>query len=472
MHLLVTHTVETRLPTEFGIFKLHHFVDTKEAKEHLALIYGDIDPKGDVLVRLHSECFTGDVLGSKRCDCGSQLQKSLAQIVSHQSGVLIYLRQEGRGIGLAAKLQAYNLQDQGYDTVDANLILGHQADERDYGVAVAILSEFGIRSIQLLTNNPAKIAALQQLGIRVSQRVAVEPLVHSENEGYLRTKVERMSHLLNLPGRPNGSTAKGPVVDPIPRLPDAVQRQFAQLQSLLSASKRSATRTYVTVTYAQSLDGSIAGVQGQPMRLSGAESLTVTHGLRTIHDGILIGINTLLNDDPRLNTRLVPGGSPIPVIIDSQLRTPTEAKIFDHHPQVVIATLSERKRRVVSQDSAFRHREELLGKGARIVEVNANQFGGISLSALLLRLRDMHIDTLMVEGGATVLTSFLRERIADFGVVTIAPQFVGGRRMLVSSGEDGEAAADDALFPEFINPAYTPCGRDVLVWGNLRKASI
>jgi len=147
---------------------------------------------------VHSECFTGDVLGSLRCDCGEQLNRAMQQIADVGQGVVIYLRQEGRGIGLLDKLRAYNLQDQGYDTVDANLVLGHEADERDYSIAAGIIADLGINSIQLMTNNPLKIEALTRAGIPVRRRIALEANVNLENADYLLTKAKRMQHMLNL----------------------------------------------------------------------------------------------------------------------------------------------------------------------------------------------------------------------------------------------------------------------------------
>jgi 3,4-dihydroxy 2-butanone 4-phosphate synthase/GTP cyclohydrolase II len=190
--------VSARIPTEDAEFHLVLYHNNHDDKEHLAVVLGDVSGKSDVLVRLHSECFTGDVLGSRRCDCGEQLHYAMQQIALAGEGVLIYLRQEGRGIGLLNKLRAYNLQDQGYDTVEANLLLGHQADERDYTVAARILEDLGVQSVRLLTNNPDKIETLQTLGITVTERVPVEPTVYSENANYLFTKATRMHHLLNL----------------------------------------------------------------------------------------------------------------------------------------------------------------------------------------------------------------------------------------------------------------------------------
>ena len=189
-------SVSARIPTEAGEFLL--FLYTGDGKEHVALVMGDVSGKPDVLVRVHSECFTGEVLGSRRCDCGEQLSRAMQMIAGEGSGVLIYLRQEGRGIGLLDKLRAYNLQDQGYDTVDANLILGHQADGREYTIAALILKDLNISSVRLLTNNPLKIESLRGLGITVKQRMPLQPTVNEDNEKYLATKALRMNHLLKL----------------------------------------------------------------------------------------------------------------------------------------------------------------------------------------------------------------------------------------------------------------------------------
>lgn len=188
-----------RIPTRFGEFQLCLYENNRDRKEHLAIVLGDVRDQTNVLVRVHSECFTGDVLGSLRCDCGEQLELSMQQIAEAGKGVIIYLRQEGRGIGLLDKLRAYNLQDEGYDTVDANLALGHSADERDYTPAGLILRELGIRSARLMTNNPTKLEALSQLNVPVVERVPLPPTVHAQNKNYLHTKARRMRHLLDLP---------------------------------------------------------------------------------------------------------------------------------------------------------------------------------------------------------------------------------------------------------------------------------
>lgn len=196
MKLQLEDLVQTPIPTKHGEFILHYYRNNLDDKEHLALVRGEVAGRKNVPVRIHSECFTGDVLGSRRCDCGEQLDLALQIIDAANMGVLIYLRQEGRGIGLLNKLRAYNLQDQGLDTVDANLELGHLADEREYSIAGLILQNLQVGSVELITNNPKKIAALEKLGFIVEKRIPVEAVVHSDNVDYLKTKAQKMAHLL------------------------------------------------------------------------------------------------------------------------------------------------------------------------------------------------------------------------------------------------------------------------------------
>ena len=188
--------VQTPIPTRHGEFILHYYSNTIDDKEHIALVKGEVANQEDIPVRIHSECFTGDVLGSRRCDCGEQLAMAMQMLSEAPSGILIYLRQEGRGIGLLKKLQAYNLQDQGLDTVDANIHLGHLADEREYSVAALILESLQVKSIQLITNNPEKIDALEKLGIHVVKRIPIEVTAHKDNLDYLKTKAKKMAHIL------------------------------------------------------------------------------------------------------------------------------------------------------------------------------------------------------------------------------------------------------------------------------------
>lgn len=197
-NLIVKREVGARIPTKHGTFELVLFKNNQDDKEHLAFVMGNVEGKENVLLRAHSECFTGDVMGSNRCDCGEQLDRALSQVARAGQGVVLYLRQEGRGIGLADKLRAYNLQDVGYDTVEANILLGHAPDERDFSIAAHMIDLLGIKSIRLLTNNPKKINDLKSLGINVNGREAIEVPSKPENDFYLRTKMQRMEHLLSM----------------------------------------------------------------------------------------------------------------------------------------------------------------------------------------------------------------------------------------------------------------------------------
>lgn len=188
--------VEAVMPTKWGNFNMLAYADDSgNLMPHIVMVARDFDPSQRVLVRIHSECLTGDLFGSKRCDCGEQLEKSL-QLTNQEKGIIIYLRQEGRGIGIINKLKAYNLQDQGFDTIDANTHLGFEPDERDFSMVIQILKELGVQKINLLTNNPLKLEVFDNSGID-AKRVALEIPSHQENFGYLKTKKDKMGHLLN-----------------------------------------------------------------------------------------------------------------------------------------------------------------------------------------------------------------------------------------------------------------------------------
>jgi 3,4-dihydroxy 2-butanone 4-phosphate synthase/GTP cyclohydrolase II len=197
---LVERVVSTKLPTGFGDFVAVGYRSLVDNKHHVALVKGDVDGVPDVLVRVHSECLTGDVFHSLRCDCGEQLESALAMIESEGSGVLLYLSQEGRGIGLLNKLKAYKLQEEGLDTVDANLRLGLPADLRDYGIGAQILVDLGLSSIRILTNNPKKISGLAGYGLSVSDQIPIQHAPNPHNEGYLRAKREKLGHTLHHQG--------------------------------------------------------------------------------------------------------------------------------------------------------------------------------------------------------------------------------------------------------------------------------
>jgi len=195
---LVEKVSEVMLPTKFGIFKAIGYRDKINNEEHIALVMGDIDPSEPVLARVHSECLTGDVFGSQRCDCGDQLDTALRSIAQEGKGILLYMRQEGRGIGLLNKLKAYHLQDKGMDTVEANEALGFPADLRDYGIGAEILADLGAKSLRLMTNNPKKISGLYGFGLHVVERIPIEATYNKNNHFYLSTKKNKLGHMLSV----------------------------------------------------------------------------------------------------------------------------------------------------------------------------------------------------------------------------------------------------------------------------------
>ena len=208
--LLVHRAAETRLPTRYGDFRAVVYTNDVDSLEHVALIKGEIDPEKEIMVRVHSACLTGDVFGSKRCDCGGQLHNAMRMVDKEGNGIILYMQQEGRGIGLINKLRAYALQDQGMDTVEANIELGFKPDLRDYGIGAEILRELGVRKMRLITNNPKKIVGLEGYGLKVTGRHPIEMEPDPENIHYLKTKKDKMGHLLELftGGKSTGAEGK------------------------------------------------------------------------------------------------------------------------------------------------------------------------------------------------------------------------------------------------------------------------
>lgn len=198
MNTLIRKTTQAKLPTKYGNFKVICYEDCNKG-QHLALVKGNIANKKDVIVRVHSKCLTGDALGSLRCDCGAQLEKAL-KVISQKGGVLLYMEQEGRGIGLMNKIAAYHFQDHGMDTVEANIKLGFKADARDYTIGAQILKDIGLSTIKLLTNNPRKIEGLEKYGLKITERIPIIAEYNTSNKKYLATKKEKLGHFFEQKG--------------------------------------------------------------------------------------------------------------------------------------------------------------------------------------------------------------------------------------------------------------------------------
>lgn len=433
---------EARIPTEFGNFVMHLYGDgTKE--DHVAFVLGDVAKHENILTRVHSECFTGEILGSLRCDCAAQLRLALRRIAQEGRGVLIYLRQEGRGIGLLDKLRAYNLQDLGHDTVDANLLLGRDSDERTYDLAALMLRDLEIRSVRLLTNNPSKLEGLRQLGTIINAREPLVAPIHAESAGYLRTKVLKMRHEIDLN---NGNGAGLSMQNGYPGgQPDPIAAITARSAGF--SDRRG--RPFITLSYAQSLDGCLSSLPGKPLALSGAGTLALTHRLRASHDAVLVGIGTVLSDNPRLTVRHAPGRNPQPIVLDSRLRIPLDCNLL-REPQ--------RSPFVASAGSTARRRKRLEAAGATVLDVSATGDGRVDLADLMPRLAERGIRSVMVEGGVKVIRSLMAARLFDFLVVTVVPRFIGGSHRVRVQTELMEG-------PGMSGFVHSKIGEDLVLWG-------
>jgi 3,4-dihydroxy 2-butanone 4-phosphate synthase/GTP cyclohydrolase II len=386
------------LPTQFGEFQVRAF-EVSSGLVYLALVKGDLVNGGTVLTRLHSECLTGDALGSLRCDCGVQLRLALRRIATEGRGLLLYLTgHEGRGVGLINKLRAYIEQDRGADTLDANQMLGLPIDARSYDDAAAVLHAVSVGSVRLLTNNPAKVHGLSAAGITVEAMEPLQTAAHHRNLGYLRTKQRRLNH-----------------VEPLGQAPETAPLAPPDVTDLLGRVEARTDRPYVVLTYAQTLDGRIATAVGDSALLSSQEERCVFHALRASCDAVMVGVGTVLRDDPRLIVSLVPGTSPLRVVLDSTLRIPSTARMLSGDPVTIVLT---------TERAAERDRERLRATGAGIRVVPAAP-DGVDLPAALRVLRELGVRTLLVEGGARVITSLLGARLVDRLVVGTTPKIIG-----------------------------------------------
>jgi GTP cyclohydrolase II len=436
-----TEVARLSLPTWAGEFALRAFHGVS-GEVYLVFTHGEIGDGRGLLLRLHSGCLTGDALGSLRCDCGPQLRLAMRRIAAAGRGVLLYVPgHEGRGVGLVSKLQAYMLQDQGHDTVDANRHLGLPVDGRDYREAVQVLQAVGVRSARLLSNNPDKARALDQGGIRVEDVVPLQTAPHVRNRRYVETKRRRLGHRA-----PGGESlgADGPL-DGQTRALDATE--------LLGEVGPRAGRPYVVLKYAQTLDGRIATGSGDSKWISGPQERRVAHAMRAACDAVMVGAGTVLADDPLLTVRMVPGASPIRVVLDSQLRVPPDAQVFGPDAATVVLT---------SERSDPERRASLRRQGVR-VEVVQQAADGVDLTDALARLLALGIRSVLVEGGARVITSTLRGRLADRVVVAVAPLLLGSGTDAV--GDLGASLVGDGLRLE--NRTVHRLGPDLLLAGDL-----
>lgn len=444
--MITTEAVRVSLPTPYGLFDVHAF-ERSGGSVYVAMVMGEIGDGEGVLTRLHSECLTGDALGSLRCDCGVQLRLALRMIAAEQRGVLVYATgHEGRGIGLMNKLRAYVAQDGGADTVDANVGLGLPIDGRDYSDCVGVLSELGIVSVRLVTNNPSKVNALLSANFRVDEVVPVPTAPHHRNLGYLETKAARMDHVLPT-GAPipiDTTTAPGPSVG-----------SSVDAMALLGPVHARPERPFVAVKYAQTLDGRIATVTGDSKWISGEAERSVSHGLRAACDAILVGIGTVLSDDPELTVRMVAGASPMRVVLDTSLQIPLDAKVLSPAAASTVFTTerSDPHRRAALRDLGVR------------VEVVAEVDGRVSLPEVFATLVRTGTASVLIEGGSQVITAALAAGLVDRLIVSISPMVIGSGTEAVN--QLGIETIANGILLE--NRTMRLLGDDIIVAGDVRS---
>ncbi|MPV89784.1 GTP cyclohydrolase II [Georgenia ruanii] len=411
VHVLTRRVVATTLPTAHGTFQMLGY-DGAAGLGHVALVLGDVaaETLDDLapLVRVHSECLTGDALGSRRCDCGEQLDAALREIAREGRGLVIYLRgHEGRGIGLLAKLHAYALQDEGVDTVDANLRLGYPADAREYDDAAAILRDLGVARVRLLSSNPDKATKLTDLGVEVVSRQALPVADRPENAFYLTTKRVRMGHdsLAAAPDAWSELIAGRVPAAAVAGLDTVLLDRYGPL---VAAGPR------LTIgQLGQSADGFIAARSGDAEFVTGADDREHLHRLRALVDAVVVGAATVVADDPRLTVRAVTGVSPVRVVLDPSARVPAGSRVLT---EADAATLW-----CVGPDAG------VPGGLAGHVEVVRLPVGpdGFAPATVLAALHRRGLGRVLVEGGGRTVSSFLAAGRLDRLFLTTAPLLIG-----------------------------------------------
>ncbi len=394
-HELVVHNVATRLPTADGSFFIHLFTDTHK-KEHIALVKGDVYGADNVLTRVHSECMTGDLFGSLRCDCGPQLHHAMRIIEEENIGIILYLRQEGRGIGLKEKLKTYNLQDQGLDTVDANIELGHKAEERKYDIAARMLEMLGVGSIRLLSNNPDKVKKLEKLGVSITDRVPIEPKVNIENLKYLTTKVERMGHMLD-------TSELHPFLPEIDDVVRFVRRAKEQKEGI----------PLTTVMNVRTLNGRYPDLEKPEAGEREMGVKILKERIANLHDALLLGPEDM---ETYKGFRDMIG--PIRKILIYDPDGVVDLKTSrDIHEELDIYFLHK--------GGLSKDRLELLeGKGLKAFDIS-NGKGKISVNSFLELFPELQIRSLITEGTNDIAKFMLERRMADVLVQVMLPTFQG-----------------------------------------------
>jgi 3,4-dihydroxy 2-butanone 4-phosphate synthase / GTP cyclohydrolase II len=400
----VTRVATTHIPTRHADFVAHAYRDELTGDDHVVLVLGDIADVegGPPLVRLHSECLTGDALGSRRCDCREQLDLAQAAVAHEGRGAVVYLRgHEGRGIGLSAKLQAYALQDRGLDTLDANLALGLPVDAREYGAAVAMLSDLGVTTVRLLSSNPAKESGLEELGLDVL-RIGLRVPPHPENLRYLRTKHERMGHDAETTDEGWADLVAG-------RVPSAGELA-TRYGPLVDGGS-----SLVVAQLGQSLDGFIASRTGDARFVTGEPDRTHLHRLRALVDAVVVGVGTVVADDPRLTVRFVDGPSPVRVLLDPQARAPRDAEVLVVGDAPTVWVVADD---IPMPSSLCSHVDVI-----RLPRTGPDR--SFAPSDVLAALAARDLGRVLVEGGGVTVSRFLAAGVLDRLLVTTAPLLVG-----------------------------------------------